>query len=481
MQTLSESGRGIPRILIVDDEEKICRNCVKILGKMGYAAAYSLNGYEALKMLEAESYDLVVTDLKMSSLGGMEVLRRVKAFHPETVVIVITGYSTVSSAVEVMKMGAFDYLPKPFTPHELRAVVAQALAEREVRRQNRQLKSRRSKQKKTISHQLVGSSPKINKVIGMVGKVAPTDSTVLIQGESGTGKELVSRAVHANSNRRDGVFFAVDCGTLTANLLESELFGHVKGAFTGAHQNKQGIFKRADGGTVFLDEISNIGLDVQGKLLRFLESREFIPLGGTSIQKVDIRLIFATNRNLQEMVEKNKFREDFYYRIYVYPIIIPPLRERKTDILPIAYHFLQQFSRDIDKNITGFDESAVGRLASYEWPGNVRQLRNVVERAVILCDSDQITLNELPLFGDIGDIEQLLEHVPKTNQELKQIKKEIRQKAVSKVEENFIRSALARNDWNVTRAAKETGLQRPNLQNMMKKHGITLPRRTQSD
>ena len=181
------------------------------------------------------------------------------------------------------------------------------------------------------------------------------------------------------------------------------------------------------------------------------------------------------------MVEKNKFREDFYYRIYVYPIIIPPLRERKTDILPIAYHFLQQFSRDIDKNITGFDESAVGRLASYEWPGNVRQLRNVVERAVILCDSDQITLNELPLFGDIGDIEQLLEHVPKTNQELKQIKKEIRQKAVSKVEENFIRSALARNDWNVTRAAKETGLQRPNLQNMMKKHGITLPRRTQSD
>ena len=481
MQTVSESVEIIPRILIVDDEESICRNCVKILKKLNYDVAYTLNGYEALEMLEADPYDLVVTDLKMSSLGGMEVLRRVKAAYPDTVVIVITGYSTVSSAVEVMKMGAFDYLPKPFTPHELRAIVAQGLIEREVRRQNRELRNRGSKRKKSISHQLVGSSPKINKVIGMVEKVAPTDSTVLIQGESGTGKELVARAVHANSNRSNDVFFAVDCGTLSGNLLESELFGHVKGAFTGAHQNKQGIFELADGGTVFLDEISNIGMDVQGKLLRFLESREFIPLGGTSFQRVDIRLILATNRNLQEMVEENRFREDFYYRIYVYPIIIPPLRERKTDILPIAYHFLQQLSRGIDKDISGFDEPASGRLTSYEWPGNVRQLRNVVERAVILCDSPQIGLKELPLFSDISDIEQLLDNVPVTNQELKQIKKEIRQKAVSKVEENFVRSALARNDWNVTRAAKETGLQRPNFQAMMKKRGISLPRRTKSD
>jgi DNA-binding NtrC family response regulator len=481
MQTVSEPAEKIPRILIVDDEESICRNCVKILKKLNYDVAYTLNGYEALEMLETDPFDLVVTDLKMSSLGGMEVLRRVKAAYPDTVVIVITGYSTVSSAVEVMKMGAFDYLPKPFTPHELRAIVAQALIEREVRRQNRELRNRGSKRKKSVSHQLVGSSPKINKVIGMVEKVAPTDSTVLIQGESGTGKELVARAVHANSNRKNDVFFAVDCGTLGGNLLESELFGHVKGAFTGAHQNKQGIFELADGGTVFLDEISNIGMDVQGKLLRFLESREFIPLGGTSIRRVDIRLILATNRNLQEMVAENRFREDFYYRIYVYPIIIPPLRERKTDILPIAYHFLQQFSRGIDKDISGFDEPAVGRLTSYEWPGNVRQLRNVVERAVILCDSRQIGLKELPLFSDISDIEQLLDNVPATNQELKQIKKEIRQKAVSKVEENFVRSALARNDWNVTRAAKETGLQRSNFQAMMKKHGISLPRRTKSD
>ncbi len=478
MPTDLDAGHKRPRILIVDDEEKICRNCVKILSKLEYKVEYALNGYDALEKLDAEPCDLVITDLKMSSLGGMEVLRRVKETYPDIVVIVITGYSTVSSAVEVMKMGAFDYLPKPFTPHELRAVVLQALAESQVRHQNRELKSRNQKKKKSISHQLVGSSPKINKVITMVEKVAPTDSTVLVYGESGTGKELIARAVHANSNRKDSVFFAVDCGTLTGNLLESKLFGHVKGAFTGAHQDKEGIFKLADGGTVFLDEISNIGLDVQGKLLRVLETREFLSLGGTSVQKVDIRLILATNQNLQEMVENRTFREDFYYRIYVYPIIMPPLRERKMDILPIAYHFLQQFSRKIDKNITGFDDRAVGRLTAYEWPGNVRQLRNVVERAVILCDDDQVTLDELPLFSDISDIEQLIEHVPATNEELKKIKKEIRQKAVSKVEKNFIRSALARNDWNVTRAARETGLQRTNFQNMMKKHGITLPRRT---
>jgi DNA-binding NtrC family response regulator len=468
-----------PRILIVDDEEKICLNCVKIMSRMDCTAEYALNGYEALKRLEIEPYDLVITDLKMSSLGGMEVLRRVKESFPETVVIVITGYSTVSSAVEVMKSGAFDYLPKPFTPYELRAVVMQALAERDLRLQNAEL-AVQNKSRRTVSHQLVGNSTKIQKVVRMVEKVAPTDSTVLIYGESGTGKELIARAVHANSLRKDRVFFAVDCGTLSGELLESELFGHVKGAYTGAHQDKAGMFKRADGGTVFLDEISNIGLDVQGKLLRFLEAREFLPLGGTVVEKVDIRLIFATNRHLKDLVDSREFREDFYYRIYVYPIFLPPLRERKTDILPISYHFLHQFSRRLGKDITGFDNAAVQRMTLFDWPGNVRQLRNVIERAVILCESDQITLKELPVFSDGHDFGRLVDAVPSTNEELKRLKKEIRKKATDQIEANFIRSALERCDWNITRAARETGLQRTNFQTMMKKHGIKLPSRKKS-
>jgi DNA-binding NtrC family response regulator len=466
----------IPRVLVVDDELNICQSCTKILAKMNCEVEYALNGYDALKMMETEPFDIIITDLKMSSLGGMEVLRRVKEAYPDTPVIVMTGYASVSSAVEVMKIGALDYLPKPFTPEELRAIVRQATTERKIRLQNRKLQQA-IKKSAPLSHQLIGNSPKIKQVITMIQKVAPTDSTVLIYGESGTGKELVARAVHANSRRSKNVFFAVDCGTLSSNLLESELFGYMKGAFTGADNNKEGIFKLADGGTIFLDEISNISLEVQGKLLRFLETREFLPLGATHSLGVDIRLIFATNKNLQEMVASGSFREDFYYRIDVYPILLPPLKDRKMDILPIAYHFLNQFCQNMGKNISGFDNDAVTRLTEYEWPGNVRQLRNTIERAVILCDSSQIAPKDLPLLRGLGDIEQLLENVPSTNEELKHIKKEIRQKAVRKVEKNFILNALAENNWNVTQAAQSVGLQRSNFHNLMKKYGITLQQR----
>jgi transcriptional regulator with GAF, ATPase, and Fis domain len=313
----------------------------------------------------------------------------------------------------------------------------------------------------------------------MIQKVAPTDSTVLIYGESGTGKELVARAVHANSRRSEAVFFAVDCGTLSNNLLESELFGYVKGAFTGADNNKEGIFKLANGGTIFLDEISNISLEVQGELLRFFETREFLPLGATAPIQVDIRLIFATNKNLQEMVAKGSFREDFYYRIDVYPILIPPLKERKTDILPIAYHFLGQFNKKMGKQILKFDQQAVNRLTEYDWPGNVRQLRNTIERAAILCETDQISLSNLPMLEEMDDIEPLIENIPATNEELKRLKKEIRQRAVRKVEKKFILHALLKNNWNVTQAARSVGLQRSNFHNLMKKYGITLQQRNQ--
>jgi len=466
-----------PRILVIDDELAICQNCLRILSKVECEAEYALNGYDAMKMMEAKPFDLIITDLKMSSLGGMEVLSRVKEAFPDTMVIVITGYASVSSAVEVMKMGAFDYLPKPFTPDELRGVVRQAIAAKAIQLQNKRLRQKQG-ELRTVSHQLIGESPKIKKVIDMVRKVAPTDSTVLISGESGTGKELIARAIHANSKRRNASFFAVDCGTISDTLLESELFGHTKGAFTGAHQDKPGIFKVANGGTVFLDEIGNISLEVQAKLLRFLEAREFLPLGSTTKQSVDLRLILATNQDLKEMVTGGSFREDFYYRIFVYPISMPPLRERREDILPIAYHFLEQFNRSLRKNIVGFDPGAVNKLTQYDWPGNVRQLRNAIERAAILCDKEQISLKELP-FAD--EFEQLIEHIPSTNEELKKIKKEIRQKAVSEVEKNFVLNALALNNWNVTQAAKKVGLQRTNFQNLMKKHGIKLQRRTQID
>ena len=302
------------RILVIDDELPICRNCVKILSKLECEVEYALNGYDALKMVEDKPFDVVITDLKMSSLGGMEVLRRVKETHPDTMVIVITGYANVSSAVEVMKMGAFDYLPKPFTPDELRAVTRQAVAEREVRLQNREL-SQQKIELKPLSHQLIGDSPKIKKVIEMNKKEAPTNSTVIISGENGTGKELIARAKHANSIKKDQVFFADNCRTLSSNLLESELFGHTKGAFTGAVKDNPGIFKLADRGTVFLDEISNISLEVQAKLLRFLETLEFLPLGGTSYQKVDNRLILATKQYLKDMLTKGSFRKDYLIQI----------------------------------------------------------------------------------------------------------------------------------------------------------------------
>ena len=462
------------RILVVDDEPAICANCIKILAKAGYKTTAAHNGQEALALIEQSSFEVVITDLKMSRMGGMEVLRRIKEYAPDTMVIVITGYSTVSSAVEVMKLGAFDYLPKPFTPEELRTVVGQALQARGLMLQNRGLSMVDADIPKP-THQLVGNSHKMKKVVEMIAKVAPTDATVLINGESGTGKELVARAIHANSRRSDRVFFAVDCATLTGHLLENELFGHAKGAFTGAHEEKEGILQRADGGTVFLDEISNIDIQVQGKLLRFLESREFIPVGSTTTQHVDIRLVFATNQNLEEMVEQGLFRHDFYYRIYVYPIFLAPLRERTEDILPIAYHFIHQFSQQMNKSVQGLTPEAVQRLTVYDWPGNARELRNVIERAMIQCESDHITLKDLSLAAAADNLADLMEQVPQTNEELIEIKKEIRRKAVARVEKNFILQALIQSDWNVTQAAHKTGLTRTNFQGMMRKYNIKRP------
>ncbi len=470
----------VPRILIIDDELHICRNCVKILSKLRYDVKYALSGSGALQMMEEAAFDLVVTDLKMESLGGMEVLRRVKLAHPETMVVVMTGYASISSAVEVMKIGALDYLPKPFTPQEFRAAVNQALEQKALMARNREL-MHQAKPLKPVSHQLIGNSPKIKQVVAMIRKVSPTDSTVLVHGESGTGKELVARAIYANSARKGGPFFAVDCGTLSRSLLKSELFGHRKGAFTGAHEDKAGIFKRADGGTVFLDEISNVGADVQSMLLRFIETREILPVGSTQTERINVRLIFATNKNLKDLVGEGSFREDFYYRIFVYPILIPPLRERKADILPISYHFLQKFNESMGRSIIGFEDGAINRLMEYDWPGNVRQLRNVIERTVIFSENQHISAQELPHLGVVDGKDWTDETVPLNNEAFKRMKKEARKKAVDRIEKKFVINALINSGWNVTQAAKKVGLQRTNFQRLMKKHGVKRPRKQDSE
>ena len=466
------------RVLVIDDEEAICKNCEKILSRSGYSVKWALNGYKAIDMMYKESFDLVITDLKMSSMGGLEVLSRVRDEWPQTQVIVITGYASVSSAVEVMKTGAFDYLPKPFTPDELRGAVRQALAPDELFANSGPAAGKISR--KITTHQLVGDSPQMQGVIRMLAKVAPTDSNVLIYGESGTGKEVVARAIHANSQRKSEVFFAVDCGALAENLLQSELFGHTKGAFTGAHKDKKGIFELAHKGTVFLDEVSSISPSIQSNLLRFLETREVLPIGGAAPVKVDVRLVFATNQDLKEMVAQGRLREDFYYRIMVYPIFTPPLRERRADILPIAYHFLDLFTHSMSKDIRSFSPDAAEILLDHSWPGNVRQLRNAIERAVILCENRTITARELEHLRERpkhepGQGAYTISHeykVPETADKLKEAKKIIRQLAVEQVERDFLTQALENANGNITQAASQVGMQRSNFSNLMKKHGV---------
>src|SRR5512139_2516578 len=382
-----------PRALIVDDEPTICRACEKILTREGYSVKIAYSGKQALAILEQESFDILFTDLKMAEMGGMELLETLRTRFPDVVPVVITGYATIASAVETMKMGAFDYLPKPFTPDEMAAVAKKAWEKRQNLIESR-----------AIAHGemlpefcgIVGKGPKIQEIFRMIRKVAPTSSTVLIVGETGTGKELVAHAIHTLSPRSEHRFCAVDCGTLSVELLESELFGHVKGAFTGAVSNKQGIFEAADQGTVFLDEICNIDLEIQGKLLRFIQEREFLPVGATETKHVDIRLVFATNRDLEKMVAEGTFREDLYYRLYVYPIQLPPLRERREDIPVLAYHLLSRMQAQDENRVSTISEAALKVIEGYDWPGNVRQLESTIERAVISCEGTVIEPHHLP-------------------------------------------------------------------------------------
>lgn len=462
------TGDARPKVLVVDDELSICKACEKVLTREGFQVSTTLSGKQALAMLDREPFDLLFTDLKMIEMGGMELLETLRGRFPDVVPVVITGYATVASVVETMKLGAFDYLPKPFTPEEMAAVAERAWEKRRLL-----LESRAAAGGETLSAYagIVGKSQRMQEVFRMISKVGPTSSTVLIIGETGTGKELVARAIHQESPRRDERFIPVDCSALSVNLLESELFGHVKGAFTGAVSAKQGIFEAAQRGTVFLDEICNVDLEIQGKLLRFFQEKEFLPVGSTTTRKVDVRLIFATNRDLEEMVRQGSFRQDLYYRLFVYPIHLPPLRERREDIPLLAFHLLGKVNERSGKDVRTISEGALSLLSQYDWPGNVRQLEAVIERAVISCDAESLEPRHLPRSISCPGLPEI-ENTPKTNAEFLQIKKRLREQAIGDLEREFVIAALQRNGWNVTKAALEVGIQRPNFQALMRKHDI---------
>ena len=458
-------------LLIVDDELVICKSCEKIFLRAGHSVKYATSGKDALRILEEEKFDVIFTDLKMMDVGGMEVLQTVKQKYPETLVVVITGYATIASAIETMRSGAFDYLPKPFTPSELLAVLDRALEKRKI--------IQLSSEEYTYSPEegfegIIGKSSKMQEMYRLIQKVAQTDSTVLIIGESGTGKDLTAKAIHNLSRRKDEKYFALDLSTLSTSLLESELFGHVKGSFTGAHADKRGIFEAAHCGTIFLDEIGNLPVETQARLLRILQEKEFMPVGSTVVKQVDVRLIFATNQNLKKLVGSGKFREDLYYRLNVFPMKLPSLRERKDDIPELVMHFLKKYCAKNDKPIPRIQTETIESLMNYHWPGNVRELEHTIERLLILVESDEIEPVHVSaaLFRADAYVRSL---IPKNSEELKTLKKQIREASVQEIEKLFITESLIRNDWNVSKAAREANMQRSNFQALMRKYGISKP------
>lgn len=466
-------NKAVERILVVDDDAVIREGLRRILIGEGYEVETAGNGRAALDRLDQEQFKLLVTDLKMPGMSGLEVLQAIRTCQPELPVVLITGYAAIDNAVEAMKHGATDYLAKPFSNEEIVEKVKHALETRAVLIDEIYLHREMSE-----SHgfeRLLGDSKEMKRLYQRIMKVAPTDSTVLVTGESGTGKELVARAIHAHSLRRTHPFVALDCTTLAESLLESELFGHVKGSFTGATQTKRGLFEVAEGGTLLLDEIGNISLATQAKLLRVLQERVVKPIGGTQPIDIDIRLIAATNANLKEMVRHGTFREDLFFRLNIIPIELPPLRERKGDLMLLASQFLKRFAEENGKEIRGFSQDVIELLENYKFPGNVRELENIIERAVVLSQSELVQRKDLEMPDDEHSLKaSSLVGVPVDALELKERKRMLREQAVVPLERAFLLSALDRNDWNITRAAEEVGMQRPNFQAMLKKQGISI-------
>jgi DNA-binding NtrC family response regulator len=465
------------RILVADDDAVIREGLRRILTTEGYEVETVSNGRAALERLGEQMFKLLVTDLKMPGMSGLEVLKSLRTFQPELPVVLITGYAAIDNAVEAMKNGATDYLAKPFANEELISKVKNAIKTRAVLIDDICLNREMSETHGFES--LIGDSREMKQLYQRIMQVAPTDSTILIHGESGTGKELVARAIHAHSPRRSQPFVAIDCTALAESLLESELFGHVKGSFTGATQTKRGLFEVAEGGTLLLDEVGNISLTTQAKLLRVLQERVVTPIGGIKPIPIDIRLVAATNVKLQEMIKKGTSREDLFFRLNIIPIELPPLRDRKGDLMLLASKFLKRFAEENGKEIRGFSPDVIEQLEHYNFPGNVRELENLIERAVVLSNSDFLQRQDLEMPGDERTTSLSADNtVPLDASELKERKRLLREEAVVPLERAFLLSALDRNDWNITRASEEVGMQRPNFQAMLKKQGISIRSRT---
>lgn len=381
-------------ILIVDDETSVRESLEKVLSKAGYATWTANSGHEALALLAHHQVDIVLSDLKMPDGDGVELLKSIKKDYPDIEVILLTGYGTIETAVDAMREGAYDFISKPPKKAIILSAVERAIERQNLAQENKYLRTQLSKG--VTLEELVGTSSAFTKVLEIIERVAPLISTVLITGESGTGKELVARAIHRKSPRVNNKFIPVNCGAIPENLVESELFGYMKGAFTGAARDKTGLFKAAEGGTIFLDEVVSIPLNLQVKLLRAIEQKEILPVGGTQPEIVDVRIVAATNKNLAEEVQKGYFREDLYYRLNVIDILIPPLRERVDDIPELVNHFLRIYNAQLSKKIHGVDEAVLQSFVSYAWKGNVRELENVIERAMIMCDGNMLRPEHFP-------------------------------------------------------------------------------------
>ena len=447
-------------ILIVDDQINTCKSLQAILKKSGHISDYTLRPEEALKMIRDGHYDLVISDIRMPGMDGMQLLEELKKLQPSLVVIMITGYATIKSAVEAIQKGAYDYLSKPFTPDEVRVIIERAVEHSRLEGENVLL--RRHLQAHRPFENILGNSPALQRVLDLIEKVADTDSSILLTGETGTGKELAARAIHDRSRRRDKLFLPLNCGSLAEGVLESELFGHVKGAFTGAVATRKGLIEAADGGTLFLDEISETAPSFQVKLLRVLQDGEFMRVGDPHSLRVNIRIIAATNRDLERALEGRQFRQDLYYRLKGIAIHLPPLRERLEDIPILAYHFLAKYRGD--RKAERIDPQALKALQSHKWPGNVRELEHVIEYALSMASGEIIRVNDLP--GEI--VEPAADRVSSPESWVKAPFS----KAKEEFEKIYFTQILRESNWNISEASRKAQMFRQNLQQKIRKYGI---------
>ncbi len=448
------------RILVVDDEVDALDLMEELFVKHGYETYTARNGLEALKVINEREPDILISDMVMPEMDGIKLLDVVRKKYPDIAVIMITAHGTIETAVEAMKKGAKDYILKPLRLDEILSKVDTISQLKSLQKENEYL--REKLYQKYNFNNIIGKNRKMLELFELIKDIAKTNSTVLITGESGTGKELIANAIHFNSDRIKKPFVKVNCAVLAENLLESELFGHVKGAFTGAIRDKLGRFELANGGTIFLDEIGDISPNMQLKLLRVLQEGEFERVGGTETIKVDVRIIAATNRNLEEMMRKGEFRQDLYYRLNVIPLEVPPLRERKDDIPLLVTHFIEKFSKQFNKEIEAIDEDAMKSLQNYTWPGNIRELENLIERAVVLNKTGRLTVKDFPdyvVHQEIGNEIELDEDSTLTDM-------------VDNFEKQLILKALRENNFNKLRTAEKLGIHRSTFMSKLKKYGI---------